>query len=1472
MTSAPDPDESEGNVLVAALRAIPASGHGSFENLVRDLLSRETGQRFTLAKSGPQGGVDARSADDGFATVLGVETKRYGLKTRLPADETRSKLDDAATTHPDLELWVLCASREIKEPDASDLRAKGLSLGVEVLILDWPDSAELLPAIALLCAQHEDLLAAYVTVTADIGELLRNARAHVTYAEQCAALHAALRFPTLGYANARAAAADYLREHMASMPAAATRIGRYANLTDPAIIRIDRPELRKAVSTWWDGAMPRQPLALLGAEGMGKTWAALSWWLDRERAGAPLPLTLVVPARFIASTSPDAVIGAALHQMFGVRDPAWWARRARRWCAGQQTTQLILIIDGLNERFDRTDWAMLAAELRLAPWAGAVDLVLTDRTDHWRLLGGGFQATGIACSEVPVAGFSDPELDEILGRAGLDKARLDPALIPLMKVPRLCTLALRHWERLAGSGDMTPERLVYEDFRDRIYPGLDDRDIRNLVAAIGGTVRTAGGGEDTVLRREIGAALGEESGSPGGDATVSAIVSGVWFAPVPGEPHRFRVNPDLAPIAMGLALARAVQTLDTAEAATQRIAAFIDDLRGLQLGVTLTGIAASFATISPDFSPAARSVLLDTWLGSDNFYGDELKRYQRLIAEDPDYFLERTEQVWRDRDRLHGDHNVHLAGIVNAAEAYPPVMTALAARAAIWLSEAWGWRDVVNGGDPPEEIAQAAVAARVGAWNAASQGALPPLILVEPDEDYLCVADTLLSALSYLPRAPFVEALGNYAVVTELTREMHVSIDRFEWLLRANREDPAAAETALIAQARHIRAVADPHADAAADRLLDALASRDPEARPLAQRENRRFGRPSSVTRDAAGLLTWTYAPKDREPGWGEIALRHTTDLLAMATDPAADLAPASIALLEAAAADMIARDQDRSFDMRPELRAVLARWAPGQLLRYLARTTDIDTGRHDLTRILAGLGASWIAHGEDVRIGIDAMFAASLRLPANRDGARDPTMNATLAVLAMTTMSDAEQFAAFRAMPDGPTWPKNQLDLLKPFAPEAFRALEDILAPGTDVVILKRWLALLGHGDIAAMPPGYPPVAALMRHDNAEVRTAAMQVAYRAPDRGLCNALRDSAWRAAGKGSDEAAHGSLALARADIPYDDDPLERIIPLALGYLARVWPDEPRYARAFADRVEKRVRSELDPPRSSQGMSNTIDDGRSYDRLVAEQADEVEQWLAPAIGNGRLDLGHMLFGAHKAVIDLARALLRAGRPSGAAVWRALIASMSETSVKSDDLRLMPFDVPGNAVTGPLRREAMEGLAFDQLLLEAASGLRRLGDTADHLAIIAELLEGPTYDYARALVLAGELDHDAEADALWNARLLPADLPRWLAAVRTRAHRRYERTIQARHWLTAFIDSPDPLVQFAAFELFVRCASRGCARWAGRTMTAARLRIAPRAYDHWRINVPALNALLKDDGKQAKDALAYSRVPKHDQAPWH
>jgi hypothetical protein len=294
-------------------------------------------------------------------------------------------------------------------------------------------------------------------------------------------------------------------------------------------------------------------------------------------------------------------------------------------------------------------------------------------------------------------------------------------------------------------------------------------------------------------------------------------------------------------------------------------------------------------------------------------------------------------------------------------------------------------------------------------------------------------------------------------------------------------------------------------------------------------------------------------------------------------------------------------------------------------------------------------------------------------------------------------------------------------------------------------------------------------------------------------------------------------------------------------------------------------------ELNPPRTTHGSGHAIDDRESYTRLVAERTEDVEAWLEPAVTGVRISLGQMLFSADKATIELCRALIAAGRPSGADVWHALIKSMSESDVKSDGLLLMPFGAPLNDVSDALRREGLSSANLDQHLYDIASVLRRQNESDWLISAIRAMFGVSVLDDAKALVLAGELDNDPDADALWNEVILPTALPHWLAAVRDRARQRYIANVHAKHWLRAFVDATDPVSAFSAFELFRSVAGRTCGKWATKLVVGARERMLPRSYDHWLLNVPALNADLKEANKSGKDHLAYTRVPRHDQAPW-
>ena len=134
--------------LADRLRALPSSGAAGFEGLVRNLLEAITGQLYRLAKSGPQGGTDLRSASANTLQV-GLEAKRFAAGTRLPQDQLEAKLTQAASQADPLDLWVLAATREVTDTDARALETNGTELGLAVLVLDWPEEATALPELAV---------------------------------------------------------------------------------------------------------------------------------------------------------------------------------------------------------------------------------------------------------------------------------------------------------------------------------------------------------------------------------------------------------------------------------------------------------------------------------------------------------------------------------------------------------------------------------------------------------------------------------------------------------------------------------------------------------------------------------------------------------------------------------------------------------------------------------------------------------------------------------------------------------------------------------------------------------------------------------------------------------------------------------------------------------------------------------------------------------------------------------------------------------------------------------------------------------------------------------------------------------------------------------------------------------------------------------------------------------------------------
>jgi hypothetical protein len=120
--------------LNKALQQLAATGSAGFEGLVQRLLENLTGYKFYLAQSGTQGGRDM-SSDRANATVLAVECKRYGDDTELNTRELFGELLQAVGAIPQLDLWVLVASRAVPDQLYSALQDHADRLQIEVQIL-----------------------------------------------------------------------------------------------------------------------------------------------------------------------------------------------------------------------------------------------------------------------------------------------------------------------------------------------------------------------------------------------------------------------------------------------------------------------------------------------------------------------------------------------------------------------------------------------------------------------------------------------------------------------------------------------------------------------------------------------------------------------------------------------------------------------------------------------------------------------------------------------------------------------------------------------------------------------------------------------------------------------------------------------------------------------------------------------------------------------------------------------------------------------------------------------------------------------------------------------------------------------------------------------------------------------------------------------------------------------------------------
>jgi hypothetical protein len=247
------------------------------ERLTAILIGKLLGVSIAVAKSGFQYGGDAGPAGQQDRRFR-LECKKYRDTTSLSNRELLGEIDHALARDEALEAWVLITTRSVSEQLRQDLIQKGERIGVPILIIDWQDND--ISPLAALCAFSPDMVEAEYSKEA--GALVR--KLEPVIAEAIILLERSFEPWCLGFDSLRSYSHQKLEAIWNNPRTSNAELGQDA-AGGAQNKRVKRTVVYDALNSWWNGPAKKDaPAAIVGWDGVGKTWAALDWLISVNNA------------------------------------------------------------------------------------------------------------------------------------------------------------------------------------------------------------------------------------------------------------------------------------------------------------------------------------------------------------------------------------------------------------------------------------------------------------------------------------------------------------------------------------------------------------------------------------------------------------------------------------------------------------------------------------------------------------------------------------------------------------------------------------------------------------------------------------------------------------------------------------------------------------------------------------------------------------------------------------------------------------------------------------------------------------------------------------------------------------------------------------------------------------------------------------------------------------------------------------
>jgi len=1436
--------------LLTALRELRETGPDGFEGLVRDALEFLGDCNIHLVKSGTQKGKDMLGQTrDGLMRVA-IEAKRFAAKTSLALDEMKQKLTDAAENE-DIDVWAIALSKEMVEPDWSEIRQIGEKRGIVTVALDWKSAPGTLPVLATLVANARSIVGQRLPSIPS--RVWSEIEGHPQFDSVLKRLRSAMFQPGSGFSLARQAAYKWLTESLKNRDLAQQRLRGHVDVESNNVEFIDRTIPTSELDAWWADKSAGTAV-LLGDEGRGKSWLVLKW-LHRLAAADKAPMVLVISAKVLRSGTVPEMLSQALRQAIPAMSNSQLQARLTRWiCQGDEP--VVLLIDGLNEHFS-IDWLDLVKSFETEPWKQPVRLLVTSRTQYWRDDVAGAQCLGSNRKEIEVPDYTDDELDAFLKSQRRKREELPQALLKLMRVPRLAALSLRVAESLKDQSDITVADLILADWRSRTsevdrFIGVDEQALSDFITDLAREAKN--NTEFQISTKEIHEKLSSDSGKNLDhyrDA-ISELVEGSWLEKA-DRPNRYRLNSKLLPYAIGLDLAIQLEAASSETQASEIIAPYIEQLRGADIGVNILRAACSLVVARNKAAHPVKKAAIEKWLAEQNFRGEDFQQFWPLVSRDISLFVDIAESHFKSPLRTTQITEVLIKALANANK-WPGVHKGLVERLPHWAG-AYRTDPIARGGKegiPVSEDRVAATERRLAQWIDTPPVGLPDMArhLRADVSDYL--AEAALGIISYIDRAPFVETLTTYALATAIMGDGR-KINAFEWVLRRNEHDPAETEKALLESVTVLIAAGTPIGHDVAKVLAGALAT------------SKAFSAVSEAGTEEETATSRPIRSKDNP-------LKALAHLERLASDPLVKLNSVDSKRLKQVR-EMAERGEVtlEALTSNIALAKVFSRWSASTLPR-LIRTdwSDLATtylaGTHpfpdfeitDLFFLLNKEQADQLyemARGAEVSA-TDGQKASTLRLHKHN-----------AALIAAAILPQQRQLPMLEVFDRAPGFSTNLIQLLDVPTDDELNALvgripEQAAVPWLDFIEKLRNKDTTIDAD---------RLLEFVDSSDKAIRARAMILLLDCGSDRLKSAFGERDWRYKDSmDREEAVAGSFLLILSTPPLPISQLAaRIMPELLAEAVARRGLVAEDVEFLSTRLIDRLNDELSSAHKTRTHMNV---GRFPQEEIAIQAAVKSRPELLGLVD-RVISKNKTFGFMRSfpVSDIIKAGIEVDPDLAAQVWRHTVQAYADMRYEDGDLTALAFAKTDAEAFVELRAHCLTTIKNDMELGDAV--FNALEGSHENWLIdfarsqFSEVSAGRT---ALGLQIAGYLDDSPAAQTLWE-EITKASLTGWLANVRAAAHICYQRNASAKYWLKEYAERNSDVDAFGAMKLFEDVFDSRTRLWSCAVLKEAQIESRARRRRYLQVRDDRLKELRKRRERDHKGTL-YSTKTVGTVDPWY